>query len=407
MKLYCNFEINNNIIRSETYLEQKSDDGSIYANVFPCEITPNLTIAISDCSLTSIVGSSDLLLDKTSGIICENITGYTANEKNVTLKVKLSSAKLISTNPPEFHKKVLIQFYLTNIPYSFKTTTLNILEEGEKLKNYQTPFKEINIPGKPKIVIKHHSEGVISHITEVEGVFSDLDNIIELVNSICLLISFASGCLCSIAKIKVLDDHSTVYLEYISPENTELNRSIKVISLEEDVIEFVQSTYNHYISNINKYKLKELIILGILAKHTQYTELKTLLMCNFLEILRYNYAINSTHITQRGDDFYWAISNSRRLYFNEILQDFCKTNSLKGWTKNYTNIRNQIIHQGKLIGNTSMEEIQNYRKLHHFCDRVILTLLEWDKVSGFYIPRHQPNRKSINSNKVNRIKFKR
>lgn len=46
MKLDCNFEINNNVIRSETYLEQKPDDCSILATVLLNENIDDLT---SDC----------------------------------------------------------------------------------------------------------------------------------------------------------------------------------------------------------------------------------------------------------------------------------------------------------------------------------------------------------------------
>jgi hypothetical protein len=74
--------------------------------------------------------------------------------------------------------------------------------------------------------------------------------------------------------------------------------------------------------------------------------------------------------------------------------------------RDYTNIRNEIVHQGEVVGNSSIEKNQNYLQLHHFCDRVILTLLNWDQVSGYYIPKHRIHRKITNGKQVNRIKFK-
>ncbi|WP_027403743.1 hypothetical protein [Aphanizomenon flos-aquae] len=198
MKLDCNFEINNKIIRSETYLEQKQDDCSIVATVFPGEIIYYFT---SDCSLESMIDSSDLLLDKTSGRISEERTKHCIKGNTQEYKVKLPSAKLVSKNPPKAHDIVLVQVYLTNISYPFKPLTITREEEGKEPEIYQTDFTSIKITGQPKIVIKPHSEeGVISHILEVDGVtFADLENVIEVIDSICLLISFASGRMCSIA----------------------------------------------------------------------------------------------------------------------------------------------------------------------------------------------------------------
>ena len=129
MKLDCNFEINNKIILSETYLEQKQDDCSIVATVFPGEIIYDFT---SDCSLESMIDSSDLLLDKTSGFIHETIHNHIIKGNTQERKVKLASAKLASKNTPKAHDIVLVQIYLTNIPYPFKPLTLTREEEGKE-----------------------------------------------------------------------------------------------------------------------------------------------------------------------------------------------------------------------------------------------------------------------------------
>ena len=406
MKLDCNFEINNKIIRSETYLEQKPDDCSIVATVFPCEIISDFT---SDCSLESMIDSSDLLLDKTSGIISEERTKHCIKGNTQEYKVKLPSAKLVSKNPPKPQDTVLVQVYLTNIPYPFKPLILTREEEGKEPEIYQTDFTAIKITGQPKIVIKPHSEGAISHLLEVDGVtYADLENVIEVIDSICFMISFASGRMCSIARIQVLHDTKIVHLEYISPENTKLKEGNKVIYREEDVIQFIESTYTDYISNVNIYKLKKLITLGILAKNTPYLENKTILMCNFLEILRYNHAISCPNkfIKKQEDCFYWADGrNPNEVSFNKILKDFCKTNNLQ--FEYFIDIRNTIVHQGEVIGNNLDKKRENYLRLHHFCDRVILTLLKWDEVSGYYIPINKQQYKPMNGIAVNRIKFNR
>ncbi|MDJ0506502.1 MAG: hypothetical protein PX635_14875 [Nostocales cyanobacterium LE14-WE12] len=414
MKLDCNFEINNKTIRLETYLEQKQDDCSIVATVLPHEIIPDLTL---DCSLVSVIDSSELLLDKTSGFIDETIHNHIIKGNTQERKVKLASAKLVSKNPPKAHDTVLVQIYLTNIPYPFcvnnipypfDSLILTREQEGKEPKIYQTDFT-INITGQPKVVIKPHSEGAISHLLEVDGVtFSELNNVIELIDSISFLISFASGCMCSIARIQVLHDKKTVHLEYISPENTKLKEGNKVIYDEEDIIKFIEYTYTNYISKVDIYKLKKLITLGILAKNTPYIENKTILMCNFLEILRYNHAIYCTNkFKKQGDCFYWADGrNADEVSFKKILEDFCVTNDLH-FEYFITKIRNTIVHQGEVIGNNSEKKIENYLRLHHFCDRVILTLLKWDEVSGYYIPINKRQYKPINGKAGNRVLFNR
>ncbi|MFN5065263.1 MAG: hypothetical protein ACK4V0_18305 [Aphanizomenon sp.] len=405
MKLDCNFEINNQIICSETYLEQKQDDCSIVATVFPHENIPDLT---SDCSLESVNQSdySDLFLHKTSGKIdlIPSSNGYTKQ-----YIVKLATVKLVARNIPEANDTVLVQIYLTNIPYSFKPFIHTHEQEGKEPEIYQTDFTAIKITGQPKIVIKPHSEGAISHILELNGVtFAELNNVIELIDSISFLISFASGRMCSIAKIEVLHDTRIVHLEYISPENTKLKEGNKVIYDEEDIIKFIEYTYTNYISKVDIYKLKKLITLGILAKNTPYIENKTILMCNFLEILRYNHAIYCTNkFKKQGDCFYWADGrNADEVSFKKILEDFCVTNDLH-FEYFITKIRNTIVHQGEVIGNNSEKKIENYLRLHHFCDRVILTLLKWDEVSGYYIPINKRQYKPINGKAGNRVLFNR
>jgi hypothetical protein len=128
--------------------------------------------------------------------------------------------------------------------------------------------------------------------------------------------------------------------------------------------------------------------------------------------LRYNYALNVGHFTQTEDDFYWADRRTdKNVSFNAILKDFCQTNNLQRWIYLYTKIRNEIVHQGEVIGNDDEEKIKNYLDLHHFCDRVLLAILNWDRVSGHYIPINQKNRKTetthIIKKEVNRIKFTR
>jgi hypothetical protein len=407
MKLCCDFEFGDKTVRSEVYLEQDKNTCSVSATIIPCETIDIDAITNSNFFLKSIINSSRLLLERTPIFFSQGNFQGTFKE----IKAKLSSAKLSTQDFPSPNEKVSIYFYLTNISYPFKPVTGSIEEEGKRTITHQK-FYEIHISGQSKIIIKPYSEETISHIAVINEVpLSDLDDLTELIDSICWLISFGSGCMCSIVKIEMLHNEQVISLEYKSIETSELNKGNKVIYREEDIIQFIEHTYIHYQICFNNYKLKKLINLAILAKNTPYLEFKTLLMCNFLEILRYNYAeinVHNGNFTKNPkDDFFNSADQGQmnRLSFNNILQDFCQTNQLNDWIPLYKDIRNNTIHQGEVIGTNFNEKYQNYLKLHHFCDRVILALLNWDQALGYYIPRDCPSKKNANECGINRIQF--
>jgi hypothetical protein len=255
---------------------------------------------------------------------------------------------------------------------------------------------DINITGQPPVVLSAHKEGAtevgISNIAEVSQIpYSDLENIKKFINSICWLCSFASGRLSAVARMEVLRNEELIYQELTSVDTT-LNQGPKVIYDVDDLTQFIERSYNYYQQIATTYNLNNLINLGILAKHTPYIEVKTLLMCNFLEVLRYNYALNvgcSKGVFIQDDiNFNLAIGSKtgRRASFQDILQNFCEENKLTGWSSDFKNIRNEIVHNGNITGSNFIEKRQKYKDLHHFCDKVILALLKWDLVLGHYIP---------------------
>ncbi|MEZ2225291.1 MAG: hypothetical protein ACBR12_10200 [Microcoleus sp.] len=287
---------------------------------------------------------------------------------------------------------VSVKMYLTNLDHYF----------DQKHINYT-----INIPNLPQVVLSTHKEGAISNIAEVSQIrYSELENIKNLICSICCLCSFASGRLSKIARMEVLCGGKLIYQELTSTSvDTTLNKDPKVIS-NEDLIQFIKHSYNRYQEIATVYNLNNLINLGILAKDTPYIEVKTLLMCNFLEVLRYNYALNVgcpkevfCH-DQISDEFFWVhkLNNKNKpckAHFEEILKHFFEADNLSNWSSDFKRIRNEIVHTGNITGSNSLEKIQKYKDLHHFCDRVILALLQWDSVSGHYIPRNCPTQKNL------------
>ena len=397
-KLICQLNYGTETVMADVVISQ-SDDCSVIAT-----LTPHRQISLIssnvDCFIESIPNCLSSLLLKT--------TPVTISEQNNQLKAKLGVAELELQNLPQDSDTVSVRMYLTNLHSYFYNNHIEF---------------HINIPGQPQVVLSAHEEGAISNIAEVFQIpYSDLENIKKIINSICWLCSFASGRLSAVAKMEVLRNEELIYQELTSVVDITLNQGAKVIYDVDDLTQFIEHSYKYYQQIATTYNLNNLINLGLLAKHTPYIEVKTLLMCNFLEVLRYNYALNVgcpnevfSH-RQTQDDFYWVSNSSEsgKASFEGILKNFVEANNLSNEISDFTKIRNKIVHTGNITASDRREKIQKYQDLHHFCDRVILALLQWDcagvrltlpqcdVVSGPYIPINCPrNPESV----VNRVAF--
>lgn len=342
-ELICQLNYGTETVMADVVISQ-SDDCSVIAT-----ITPHRQISLIssnvDCFLESIFNCLSSLLLKT--------TPVTILEQNNQLKAKLGVAELEVQKLPQDSDTVSVRMYLTNLHSYFYNNHIEF---------------HINIPGQPQVVLSAHEEGAISNIAEVSQIpYSDLEKIKKLVDSICWLSSFASGRLSAVARMEVLRNEELIYQELTSVDNTTLNQGPQVIYDVDDLTQFIEHSYNYYQQIATTYNLNNLINLGILAKHTPYIEVKTLLMCNFLEVLRYNYALNVGCLSGvfrqiRDNNFEWlsGANRERKASFNEILTRLCDSNSIISgeFTRDFTNIRNEIVHTGNITGSNSLEKIK-------------------------------------------------
>ena len=132
--------------------------------------------------------------------------------------------------------------------------------------------------------------------------------------------------------------------------------------------------------------MNNLIEVGLRTENIIFIEVKLLLMANFLEVLRYNYALNIAvprgDMRQQGKNFKWTLTN-KRAEFEPILIDFCNNHNISDWNNDFVDVRNEIVHTGDLSG----DQATRYRQMYQFCNRVILALLDWDLAEGEYIRR--------------------
>lgn len=138
------------------------------------------------------------------------------------------------------------------------------------------------------------------------------------------------------------------------------------------------------------YRLKAAMHISALARTVPVAEVMALLTSNLLEVLRFNFGHNvlvaSGRAVANGDDicFVPGVNKGRRMYFAEILDALCQEHGIAGWSKDFVDLRNGIVHQGEILGSTHQERIENVLDAIHFTDRVLLALLDCDPANLQY-----------------------
>ena len=95
----------------------------------------------------------------------------------------------------------------------------------------------------------------------------------------------------------------------------------------------------------------------------------------------------------QGLDLAEALARLRRTNFRasdavfaEILRDFCDDHRITKWKREYTTFRNNVFHGRGVPGPTLLDQYSHIMDVAHFCDSVVLALLNWDAAGGRYVP---------------------
>lgn len=362
-KVNCEVNIGATIIREEVMFTQENDC-SIKACI-PIQNSESVE-TINQINIFGVASNDEPILKECKGeIVTNNSVSVTVIFPNIEFK-KAS----ISLN----NDTVTLKVYVTNLPYFKRHGSIDI--EGYCFH------------------VRPHNEGSITNCIQImETNYEAVESILQIVDKLCWLNSFAAGSLSSIARVEVFRNDECLRL-IMRAVNTTLTSPTTLIYEDgenENIIKFLEHSYGFYKVYNDQYLLNNLINTSILAKQTKYIETKLLLMCNFLEILRYNYAKNigvaNNIFIQSKNNFKWntGTNSGKTVSFKEILLSFLTSNNITGWSDDYLHIRNEIVHTGHICNN----EFERYYNLHHFCDRIILAILKWDSVSGLYIPINQ------------------
>ncbi|MDB9459570.1 hypothetical protein PN473_14350 [Dolichospermum circinale CS-545/17] len=362
INLRCYVELQGERKETEVTLHQE-EDGSLFCTL----PIPQVTITFKEN--VSIQGVPQLL-----PYVLKPADSSKFSLLDKLLKVDFDNLELDPIYAIKASDECTLRFYLNKLPF---------LNSNNK--------QYVNISGKTFSFSKYE-QGCISTLIEINNVqYSNLKEIEKIIDDICWLLSFARGVYSSITRVEAYHNNRLAYIKFNScQEINKFKPGLQIID-DADICKFIEKSYQPYQQNKQNYLLNNLIEVGLRTENIIFIEVRLLLMANFLEILRHNYAINIAvprgDIEQRTDSyFYWKPPHpnaNNRAGFPTILQHFCNSINISDWDNDFVNIRNEIVHTGDLSG----DQATRYRQMYQFCNRVILALLDWDLAGGEYIRR--------------------
>ena len=349
-------------------------DGSIVVQLFTSQPIPTIE-AIQLVGISST--STEWKLKPVRASISEN--GIPAGSSDYSLKARIPLADMSLPNVLS-SAEVSVSFTLTGIPVS-----------APYFNGLTQPFT-VDVTGYAfSFTAANRSE--VSHVVSVTGItYGSVDDVTEKLQQICWLVSFATGSLCGMRSLEVYVGRDCVRRCLF--DVTQLFETQPYVIPAEDMSQFLTTASPQFSRLSLAYNLPALIHLSLLAKREDITNVKALIMGNWLEILRYQFAYNvgvpnGYYKYHPNNDTFDDARTRRRATFQDILTAFTKSHNISGWTTDFKDLRNTVMHTGAL-NLPILDLIPQYKLLHHFCDRVILALLDWDKQTGRYIPYDNP-----------------
>lgn len=167
---------------------------------------------------------------------------------------------------------------------------------------------------------------------------------------------------------------------------------------------YTEWSFDRWVSAESKYLLRSVTELLLLARGEPIVNVRALIVSNVLEILRYNFGANvlvpsgRATVDASSDEFYWArgaLGNPKpndtpKVTLAKMMETLQSDLRMTQWDPKFKNLRNKVMHTGEVPGVTVMDKYQSASDCLHFCDTVVLALLDWDAAGGKYIPANQP-----------------
>ena len=152
--------------------------------------------------------------------------------------------------------------------------------------------------------------------------------------------------------------------------------------------------------------LRKLIDLLGIARQAGFMEIRAATVCVAMEMLRYSqgeFMVREGRAVRDGSTFR-RVGGPRgrsRLGFRALMEELARELELTHWNPALVSFRNDVFHTGELPGSNHQERRSALNAAIHFCDTVVLALLDWDRAGGHYRPEHRPGEFTDTKSSVN------
>ena len=422
-------------IPANIHLKQK-DCGSIYAD---CLITENVPLN-HIIKIKEIKGSLGYYEIKANPIMVrENIINSSGEEKCIIMcKDVVFKRNILENIKIQYRFKITNFKFIGNQPYKVNETTtqteLKISINGidifiRPVSGYNKIIKDIEYT---------HNVAVTADLL-VEGSIENKENIIQIVDNICSLLSLAKGTKVNWISYTIENNHGEVPEKYYSNRVTKPYSVLRLISYENpsDLKKYLESTYASYINKINDWKfniiIEEFIDAANEGDHLEFRGLKLSVTMEF--ILGKYKSLNNCEFYIPEDEFEKEIDSrikkaleyelsgilttkqigslskgtkglNRRTFKESLVKlyedlKFTLSKEEKEKIKNFIELRNNLVHRSDFQPFKEPNSWINYRFMLAFVSKIILGRLGY---TGNYLD-WSSNNISVEKSMLKKIEY--
>jgi hypothetical protein len=317
------------------------------------------------------------------------------NQQGITIPLVVPEA-VLQSRPVEASEPLTFRFFLRGLEFFPRRS------EILKIEGFDFEFALLDDIVRTRERLKDTNWGAVTASLTVRQTkasqFSALDDLVERLT---WLLTFAGGGPVGVPRIEIEDANQATIKTILRALLKTRHPFRPPILLDHPgvAVHWLQSSYDRFAKLENKYRLRGVIHMLALADSENIVTLSGLIVANTLEILRFNFAHNilvpSGHATKKGDNFFNS-KTGKPMSFLNILDSLVKELGITKWDrKAVRDFRNKIIHEGVILGSSVSNQNDTTLGALHFCHIVVLSLLNWDKAGGRYVPVDDPDLKPI------------
>lgn len=163
------------------------------------------------------------------------------------------------------------------------------------------------------------------------------------------------------------------------------------------ITKYLEWGYDRLVQVEQTYRMRNILHMLVIARNTPAVEIRALMVANIIELLRHyfshNVLVTKGLAVEKKDDVLWPPGHpkaGRRMSLQEIMEALGAEIGVSRWETRFKNMRDSVVHTGRVPGDNPEDRISLIMGAMHYCDVVVLSILNWDGASGVYIPCNQP-----------------